>query len=186
MLPWDGPWYQLYDVLGIRGLMDFINSPEVQTPLLPVKIVFILFAIFFFCAVIWFYLNSSYLKTQVTQNVSEFVSWEAYGLKEMNRRWKVIMDKIKSGTEREYKLAIVEADNYLFEELQDADIGTGSFEDLTAAAAKKRMIVNKLDVLNAHIIRNSIVHDVNYVLDLNAAKKIMSDYEKAIRAIYSY
>lgn len=184
--PWDAPWYRLYDVIGIRGFIDFVNSSEIQSALLPVKIVFILFTVFFFCAIIYFYLNSSYLKTQITQNVSEFVSWQAYGLKEVNKRWKAIIQKVQAGSEKEYKLAIVEADAYLFDELQDADISGTTFEELTETAGVKKMLPNKQNIISAHRIRDLIVRDVNYVLDVNVAKKILDDYEKALKSIYSY
>ena len=185
VFPWDKNWERLYDVLGARSFIDFINAPSIQDTLLPIKIIFILFGAFFFCAVIYFYANSSYLKYKFMQDMSEFFSWQAYGLKEVNKKWKAIMKKVSLASEKNYKLAILEADDFLFEEMQDAEFKGGTFEEM-AENAGKRVMTNWQDVLEAHKVRNLIVHETNYKLDLVQAKKILDDYNKAIKSIYSY
>ena len=81
-------WEQLYDLVGVKDFIYFISSPVIQEQLFGIKLVFIFFAVFFFCAVIYFYINSSYLHYQFLQDVTEFFSWQAYGLIEINRRWR--------------------------------------------------------------------------------------------------
>lgn len=119
------------------------------------------------------------------QDMSEFFSWQAYGLREVNKKWKVIIKKIGSGSEKNYKLAIVEADDFLYEEMQDAEFKGGTFEEM-AESAGKRVMTNWQDVLEAHKVRNLIVHEINYKLDLLQAKKMLDDYNKAIKSIYAY
>ena len=119
------------------------------------------------------------------QDMSEFFSWQAYGLKEVNKKWKAIMKKVSLASEKNYKLAILEADDFLFEEMQDAEFKGGTFEEM-AENAGKRVMTNWQDVLEAHKVRNLIVHETNYKLDLVQAKKILDDYNKAIKSIYSY
>lgn len=182
---WDKDWYRLYDFLGIRAFMDFIGSSGIQDALFPIKLVFIIFAVFFLCAVIYFYLNSSYLRYQFLQDVSEFFSWQAYGLREVNKRWKDITERITIGSEKEYKLAVVHADDFLYQELQDAEFQGSTFEEMVKSAGR-RLLPNWQDILQAHKIRNDIVYNVDYKLDINTAKKILDDYEKAIKSIYSY
>ena len=95
------------------------------------------------------------------------------------------MKKIKTGSEKEYKIAIVEADDFLREELEDADYEGETVEELIEAAGR-RIMPNFKDILEDHKIRNFIVHDVDYKLDVSLAKKILADYEKAIKNVYSY
>lgn len=178
-------WEQIYDFFGIKDFIYFTTSPTIQDTLFPIKIVFILFAAFFFCAVIYFYMSSSYLRYQFFQDVTEFLSWQAFGLREVDRHWNAIMKKIKTGSEKEYKVAIVEADDFLREELEDAEYQGETMEELIQAAGR-RVMVNFKDILEGHKIRNFIIHDVNYRLDLNLAKKVLADYEKAIKNVYSY
>jgi len=176
-------WDQIYSFLGIKDFIYFISSPAIQDALFPIKIVFVLFTAFFFCAVIYFYIESSYLKYKFTEDVTEFFSWQAYGLREVDRKWKEISRKTSAGSERDLKVAIVEADDFLKNALQDADLEGDTFESLVSNA-EKRILPNANDILQAHAVRNSIVHDVNYHLDFNTARKILNDYEKAIRNAY--
>jgi len=177
-------WEQIYDYLGIKDFIYFTTSPALQDTLFPIKIVFILFTAFFFCAVIYFYMNSSYLKYQFMQDVTEFFSWQAYGLREINKRIKSVMKRIEGGSEKEYKISILEADDLLYKALEEADVQGDTFEELVEHASR-RILPNSDDILQAHKIRNLIVHDVNYRLDSNLAKKTLDDYEKAIRNVYT-
>ena len=175
-------WEQLYDLLGIKEFIYFISSPSIQDSLLGIKLVFIAFTVFFFCAVIYFYLNSSFLRHQFLQDSIEFFSWQSFGLREVNNRWKKIMKNIKTGTESEYKLAIIEADDFLYQIMEDKGLKGDSFEELLASAGKK-VVPDMDDLLTAHQVRNSIVYDANYSLEAEKGVRIMSLYEFAIKNI---
>lgn len=175
-------WEQLYDLLGIRDFIYFISSPSIQDQLFGVKLVFIAFAVFFFCAVIYFYLNSSYLHYQFLQDTAEFLSWQPYGLIEINRRWKKITRKLATGGESDYKLAMIEADEFLHHTLEDRGYKGDTFEELVNHAGQ-RLLPNFEDLLDAHVVRNAIVYNANYSLDMEKAKKMLSDYENAIKNI---
>lgn len=175
-------WEFLYNLLGIRDFIYFISSPAIQETLFPVKLVFIFFTIFFLSAVIYFMVNSSYLKYKFIEDVSEFISYQAYGLREIANRWKKIQNKTESGIESEYKLAVIEADDFLSEILEDRGFAGESFEELVNNAG--RIILPNLDeILSAHEIRNSIVYEPDYKIDLDQIKKTLSIYESAIKNI---
>lgn len=173
-------WERIYDFLGIKDFIYFVNSDSIQDVLFPVKLAFILFAAFFFCALIYLYVNSSYLKYKFLEDLIEFFAWEAYGSKELNRRWRAIIKRTDTGSEKEYKLAIMEADDFLKQVLEDADFQGKNMEELVKAAGR-RVVSNTDDILAAHQVRNVLVYDVNYKLDANQARKILQDYEKAIK-----
>src|SRR3989344_525945 len=169
-------WEQIYEVFGVADFIYFITSPAIQDQLFGVKLVF------FFCAVIYFYLNSSYLHYQFLQDTTEFLSWEAYGLVEINRRFKKITKRLAQGTENDYKLAIIEADEFLYQTMENNGYEGKTFEELANAAGKK-LLPEFEDILDAHAVRNAIVYDSGYILDIPKAKKIMADYENAIKNI---
>ena len=173
-------WEYIYNLLGITDFIYFISSPIIQEVLLPIKIVFILFTIFFFVAVIYFYTNSSYIQAHFLQDTMEFISWQPYGLRQINKRWQQITDMIGVGNESEYKLAIIEADDLLYKTLEDNGYVGESFEELLDSAQKK-ILPGLEDILSAHEIRNAIVYDTDYKLSIEMAKKILADYEKAIK-----
>ena len=175
-------WDQIYNLLGIREFIYLISSPSIQEVLFPVKLVFIFFTIFFLVAVIYFYRTSSYIQYKFMQDVSEFLSWEAYGFKEINKRWKKIMKKTESGAQADYKMAIIEADDILYKALEDAGYEGETFEELVEKAGRK-IGPGAEDILEAHTVRNSIVYEPDYELDTEKARKILSDVEIAVKNV---
>ena len=175
-------WEYIYSLLGIRDFIYFIDSPSIQDALFPIKLVFILFTIFFFGAVMYFYINSSYIQYYFLQDTVEFLSWQPYGLRQINKRWQKIVKKIDSGGENEYKLAIIEADDFLYKTLEDKGFEGESFEELLTSASSKILPSYEV-ILSAHNLRNEVVHNSDYNLDLEMARVILSNYEKAIKNI---
>ncbi len=175
-------WEQLYEVTYTKEFIYFISSPSIQDRLFGIKLVFIAFTVFFFCAVIWFYINSSYIQYKFLQDTIEFLSWQSFGLREINKRWNKIIKGIKSGTESEYKLAIIEADDFLYQVLEEKDFEGDTLEELLQKAGRKR-IPNFDDIIEAHNVRNTIVYDTSYALEIETAKRILANYESAIKAV---
>jgi len=175
-------WNYVYQFFGIKNFMDMAASPELQSRLLPLKIVFIIFTLLFLFYVLYFYMNSSYLRYQFMQDVSEFFSWQAYGLKEINKRWKRITKKVEGGSEQELKLAVIDADDLLYQIMDEKGYEGETFEQLLEGVGRK-IVANQEEVLYAHKLRNSIVYDVDYKLDVKIAQKALTDYENAIKSI---
>lgn len=173
-------WQSIYSFLGITDFMNFISNPAIQDTLFPIKLVFILFTVFFFCAVIYFYVNSSYIQYQFLQDVTEFFSWQAYGLRSIDKQWKSIMKKTESGNEKDFKLAVIEADDFLNATLDERGFKGETLEELLGGAVK-RMLPNFQEILDAHKIRDSIVFDPDYKLDIESAKRMLANYESAIK-----
>src|SRR5437868_3971453 len=112
-------WDQIYNYLGIRDFIYFISSGAIQHQLFPLKLVFIFFTVFLFAAVMYFYVTSSYIKYHFLQDYKEFLSRETYGLGKITRDWKKIKKRIDTGSAAELKLAVIEADDFLYQLLQD-------------------------------------------------------------------
>jgi hypothetical protein len=175
-------WEQVYNFFGIKDFIYFISSPEIQELLFPVKIVFIFFGIFFFLTTLYFLRVSSYLKYYVTEDVVEFLSWRAFGLDDLEKRIAKIKKKAVGGTEAELKLAIIEADDFLSELLEDKEIEGKIFEEIIKNAGRV-MVPDPDQVLAAHRARNSVVYEPDFKLDPEYAKRILAVYESAIRNI---
>lgn len=177
-------WDQIYNLFGIKDFIYFISSPSLQEMLLPIKIVFIFFDIFFLIYVIYFMLNSSWMQHTFMQDTFEFFSWQSYGLREINNRWNKIQKRINSGIESELKLAVIEADDFLYKTLEDRGFKGNTIESLLASAGKT-VGIDSSDILNAHKMRNAIVYDVDYKINTDDIKNSLSIFEKAIKNIGS-
>lgn len=148
----------------------------------PVKLVFVFCAMFFLVFVIYFMLNSSWLQYKFLEDVAEFFSWQAYGQREMSKQWNRIKKRIESGTESDYKLAIIDADDFLAEVLDDRGYDGKDIEENIQKAGKMIAPILK-DVLRAHEIRNSIVYNPDYKISVDEAKKVLDIYESAVNSI---
>lgn len=175
-------WDDLYNILGIKDFIYFISSPQLQDTLFPVKLVFVFFTMFFLAAVIYFMLNSSWLQYKFLEDVTEFFSWRAIGQREMQKQWNRIIKRTESGTESDYKLAIIDADDFLLEVLDNRGYEGKDFEETLKKVGG--LIASILDdILNAHKVRNSIVYNPDYKLSVDQAKKVLDIYEKASKEI---
>ena len=176
-------WESLYNFFGIKDFIYYISSPELQEMLFSVKLVFIFSSVFFLVFVIYFMVNSSWLQYKFLEDVIEFFSWQAYGQREISKQWEKIIKRTLSGAESDYKLAIIDADDFLGEVLDNRGYDEGKgFEDSIQRAGK--LIASILqDVLMAHETRNSIVYNPDYNLSADQAKKVLDIYGSAIREI---
>lgn len=172
----------MYNFFGIKDFIYFISSPQLQDYLFPIKLVFVCFAMFFLAFVIYFMINSSWLQYKFLEDVSEFFSWQSYGSRETSKRWNKIKKRVESGAESDYKLAIIDADDFLAEVLDDRGYEGADFKETINKASKLiAPILN--DVLGAHEVRNSIVYNPDYKLSVDQAKKILDTYKSAINNI---
>ena len=174
-------WDSIYDLFGIKEFMHFIMNAELQATLLPAKIVFILFTLFFLYYVIYFYVKSSYLYYNYFQDSGDITMVQPAKAVDFNNRWQKIVKKTESGQERDYKFAIIEADDFLNKLLESKGFKGEDFDALARAA--KKILPNVDDVISAHEIRNNVVYDSDYKLDSEEAKNVLADYEKAIKNI---
>lgn len=172
----------MYNLLGIKEFIYFISSPYLQEMLFPVKLVFVVFTLFFLVGVFYFMTNSSWLQYKFVEDAAEFFAWQSYGAKQLSKKLEKIKKKFQDGSQTDYKLAIIEAEDLLMEVLEERGYDRDTFEESIKAASR---IISKISdqILAAHQIRNSIVYDPDFNLPGEQAKNIMSVYESAVNAI---
>ncbi len=175
-------WEQIYNFLGITDFIYFISSPIIQDVLFPVKIIFISFAIFFLAIIYYFTVNSSWIRNYFLEDVVEFFSWQAFGTKQIADRWKKIRKRLDTGVESEYKLAIIEGEDFLLEVLDERGFEGKNFEEIIASTGVG-LLANQEELIQAHKIRNSIVYEPNFSIDLEETKIILLIFETAVKTV---
>jgi len=97
----------------------------------------------------------------------------------IEENWKKIEELLSYGKEINYKLAVIEADKLL-----DYILKSMHFPGETTAERLK-MATYRFPRLHevwwAHKVRNLVVHDVQYVLKYNEAKKVLHLFKEAYR-----
>ena len=166
-------------------IISWLISPTFSGWLLILKILFIIIALILLGFVIFALVKTLWLKRIWIWDVVEFFSFRPYGVRKVVKAWAKITARLETGLESEYKLAVIEADSILNDILKRLGFGGETLgerlEKLTAAT-----IPNLEQVWEAHKIRNNIVHDPDYRLTLDEARKVLGIYEQALRDLEAF
>jgi hypothetical protein len=163
----------------LSELSQYFNSPTLQTIISIVRIVFIVISAFLLGFIIFALIESTWLKRLIIWDMQEFVTYRPFGVKKLYKQWQKIKYKLNTGMESDYKMAIIEADSMLDDVLKKMGF-TGETLSERLEKVTEATITNLSDVLDIHKIRNNIVHDPDYKLTLDEAKRAMEVYEKAM------
>ena len=161
----------------MNNLFSFITSPEF---LLYSKIIFISIGIILLAAIFILLSKASWLKYRMLEDWTEFFVYRPFGVKKTFKQWAKILKRLETENETEYKLAVIEADSLLDEILKKMGI-EGEVLGERLKQLKPGILPNFEEAWQAHKIRNNIVHDPDYRLDLAEAKKVVSIYEQTFR-----
>lgn len=168
-----------------QNIINFINSPFFQKSLLIAKIEAYVLILFFIIGILYFLRKTSYLRFRFWQDLVEMTTFRSYAVKKIEKQWQSLMKKLESPSEAEWKLAVIEAENILDEVLQRIGFSGESFGE-RLKQVKPEQLKNLEEVWEAHKIRNNIVHDPDYKLSLDQAKKVLEIYEKALRDLEAF
>jgi len=168
-----------------QNLMSFLISPVWSEWLIITRIVFIAISLFLIGLIVFTLLKTSWLKYIFLQDAAEVLTYRPFGVRNIEKDWRKVASRLDTGSEPEYKLAVIEADNMMNEILKRMGYGGQSLgerlEKLTAAT-----LPNIDGVKEAHKVRNNIVHDPNYKLSLEETRKTLSIFEKAFRDLEAF
>ncbi len=165
-------------------LLNFIISPEIRGALLVLKIFCLIFSLFAIVFIVWVLaIRTDWLNWWLVWDLKEFFTLRPYGLKKVTKKWEKIKKRLEAGSEEEYKLAVIEADALLNKCLRDLQIGLETLEETLRKRIGSDTISNIEEVKEAHRIRNQIVWQPDFKLDLEKARELLAIYEKALEEI---
>ena len=166
--------------IDFNTVIYYLTSPEVQAKLFLVKIIFFVIGGFFLGMIIFVLLRTHYLQWVFVQDFIEFFTRRPYGAKKISRTWNKVLRRLETGVESEYKLAVIEADDMLDNSLKRLGYTGATLEErlqkLTAVT-----LPNIKQIYDVHKVRNNVVHDPDYRLPLDEAKKTVDIYGQAFR-----
>jgi len=161
------------------GIINFIFSPNFHGWLAFARIAFIIVGALLFGFIIFALTNTLWLKRLILWDLQEFFTYRPFGTRRVIKDWSKTKARLDMGLESEYKLALIEADSLLDDILKKMNFSGENvgerLEKLTVAS-----LSNLEELKAAHKVRNNIVHDPDYHLTLEEAKKTIGAYEKAM------
>lgn len=159
-------------------ILYYLTSPEIQQKLAGVRLGFLIIGGIFLAVTIFSIFKSHYFQWLFMQDFTQFVTFRGFSVKKINQIWQKTLRRLESGSESEYKLAVVEADKMLDSSLKRMGLSGKTLEErlgkLTSIA-----LPNIDDIYEAHKISNSIIHDPDFRLTLAQARKILDAYKQA-------
>jgi len=167
----------IFDLKMDNNIISLITNPPFAGVVFILKIVFIGISLIMIGLIVLLLSKTSWLKHRLTQNLTEFVTYKPFGTKKIAKQWMKIKQRLDTGLESEFKLAVIEADAMLDDILKKMGYSGESLgERLRQVSAD--ILPSLTEVKRAHEIRNNIVHDPDYRLNLDGAQKTISSYEK--------
>ena len=165
--------------------ISVLTSQALQDELFPAKVIFVFFGLAFFILLVYFVFNSSFLQRLFIGDIVDFFDIEPVGLRKIARRWKIIQKRVDVGTEYEYKLAVIEAEELFNDVLTDKGFPGKTFDE-RIREVEKVQLPNVEEILEAHKIRNMVAYDPNYKITKDEARKVLTVFEKGIRSIEAF
>ena len=161
----------------MNNIFSIITSP---TFLFYLKIIFITTGVVLSVGIIFLLLENTWLKRRFLEDLIEIISYRPFGAKKAFKQWAKISKKLETGKEADYKMALIEADSLLNDILKKMGYKGDNMRE-TLEQMDSKTLPNIEDVWKAHKVRNDIVHDPDYELSLDEAKKILQIYGQAFR-----
>ncbi len=164
----------------MNDIVSFITSFEFDVIFVYLKIIFIIFALIFLGSIIILLFKNTWLKRRFLEDITEFFTYRPFGVKRIFKQWAKIIKRLETGREGECKLAIIEADSLFNDILKEMGYG-GETTSEKLKQLDSVTLPNIEQIWEAHRTRNNVVHDPDYHLTLEQAKKTMGIYEQALR-----
>jgi len=162
-----------------NSIISSITNPPFQNIIFIFKIAALAISAIFVGGIIFFLLKTKWLRIRGVQDLVEFATWKPLGAKKIMKQWLKIKERLESGLESEFKLAIIEADSLLDDVLKKLGNSGDTLED-KLKQVNPNILPDVQDAVAAHKIRNNIVHDPDYKLSLFEAQNTLSLYEKVL------
>jgi len=172
----------------LQALTDFYNlltSPALQAELFPARVIFLFFGFSFLILTLYFVFNSTYLHQEVIGDIIDFFDIQPANLRRIADRWRAIRKRVDFGTEYDFKLAIMGAEELFGDVLADKGFSGKTFDEKIREVEKAKM-PNVEEILSAHRVRNMVAYDPNYKITKEEALKVITVFEKGIRGIESF
>ena len=157
---WIGLW---------NTIMEFFKSYQWKEILFGIKVGLFIFSLLLLLAIILVLLKSITLNSlaKPASNLKSIV----FDKKKMARKWAKIEKKLNTGAEANYKLAILEADNF-FDEI----IKSVGYE-------KEKSLSNIIEIKMARKIKNNIIEDSGFLLTYEDTKNFLAAYKVGLEEL---
>jgi len=138
--------------------------------------------LFFLGVIIFCIFKSDFFKMATWIDVLEFIRVRGHDTGKLEKRWQYTVRRLESPNMADWKLAVIEAENLTEEVLARMGFNGESFGE-RLKKMKPDQLPSLDNLTNAHQIRNNIVHDPDYRIDIGEISKTIAIYEKSLQEL---
>ena len=99
----------------------------------------------------------------------------------MQKRWGAIRKRLTSGNTSQYKVAVIEADAIVEEILSGIGYKGANMTEMLVQVEPGRLDDHLESLQAVHLIRNRIVHELDFEIDESVAESVIGVYEKFLK-----
>ncbi|MBI4358976.1 MAG: hypothetical protein HY577_00065 [Candidatus Nealsonbacteria bacterium] len=164
-------------------LINFIfESSTVQFLIFLAKVVGPIVFLFFLGVNILSLKKSTFIQMGFWQDMIELKNQKAYGAGKVEKKWLGITKRLEAPNAADWKLAVIEAETLTEEILTRMGFGGETFGDRLKKISPSQL-PSLNDLIQAHQVRQNIVHDPDYRLDFEEASRTLGVYERSLREL---
>lgn len=165
--------------------LDFIyqiTSPELQRRLLGFKILSILIFTGMVAAIVYFLRHSRWWELTFPHHSLQALGFRGREERKIVKEWKKIQRRLEQESMPEAKLAIIEADQLLGRVLERMGY-RGETVEQRLSQVSVQVLENLGELKKVRKIRDNIVHDPDYQLELDQASEVIEVYQQVLEAL---
>lgn len=169
----------------INGFISFLFHPEFVGIFLFIKILFIIISAVLAINIFFLIAHSSWFAWRYKMDLHEFKEFKPLEAGQMSAKWKKVEDRLKTKSEAEHKMAVLESEDLLKQALKmdgyegdnlEQQLGKVDSSDISEASKP----------LKAHYFRNKIVNQPDLKVSFNEARDAVDAFKKAFEELQSY
>jgi hypothetical protein len=149
------------------------------------RIVSLIISFLFLTFIFLVFLKTQWLNKRYFDDFNEFVKFKPHEINKLVKDWKKIIAKQESGSEAEYKLAIIEADTMMGDILKRMGYTEETIEDRLKNISESDL-KNMSELIEVRKTRNSVVYDPDYELTIQKTRDVLKVYEEAFKNLGAF
>jgi len=119
------------------------------------------------------------------ENAVGFLNYKPLGVGKIVKKWNKIIKRIESGSEDEYKLSILEAEEALDDVLKRLEYKGENLEE-RLDNLPPNTISNTEELKGVSEIRGKVVYNPDYKLSLDETKRVLDIFNQALRDLQAF
>ncbi len=166
-------------------VISFLTSSYIQEEIIWIKIGFFVFSGIILIIILLWLFGTKWLKYRFLEDLVGFFTFRPMGVSKLVKTWQKISKRLELGSEDEYKMAVLEAEEMLDKVLEKMGyLGKNLKEKVDKLPFTAVSNINGLRDISQ--TRKRIVYNPDQELSLDEAKRILDIFEQVLKDLQAF